>query len=162
MKSTIVSMLIVLIVLAVLPMVFFGDNDFLEQLGFGGAGDPESLATLKARAPKNLTNVVTDKEVRVYKWVDENGVTQFSQTPPRLGGAAEAITLQPDTNVMQAYKPPAPREQTVQRPKVFKTNPYTPGGMKDMIGQTQAVSDALTQQQAGQKALLDRIMRQQQ
>ncbi len=159
MKSTIISMLIVLIILAVLPVLFLGDNDFLETLGFGRSDDVrDSIASLKAMAPKNLTHVTTDQRVKVYKWVDDNGITQFSQTPPRLGGEAEAILLQPDTNLMQAYKAPAAKEEPLQQPKIFKTNPYTPGGMKDVVDQSRQVAEQMSQQQAGQKSVLDQIM----
>ncbi len=158
MKSTIISMLIVLVILAVLPILFFGDNDFLETLGLGGGGGKESIASLKAKAPKNLTNVTTDKQVKVYKWVDENGVTQFSQTPPRLGGEAESLTLKPDTNIMQAYKAPKREPKQVSGPKIFKTNPYTPGGMKDMLNETAKVTEQMNQRQQEQNALLDQIM----
>ncbi len=159
MKSTIISMLIVLIILTVLPMLFFGDNDFLQKLGFEGLGDgKESIASLKAKAPKNLTNVTTDKQVKVYKWVDENGVTQFSQTPPRLGGEAESLTLKPNTNIMQAYKAPKREPKQASGPRIFKTNPYTPGGMKDMLNETARVTEQMNQRQQEQNALLEQIM----
>ncbi len=157
MKSTIISMLIVLVILAVLPILFFGDNDFLDTLGLGG-GSKESIASLKAKAPKNLTNVTTDKKVKVYKWVDENGVTQFSQTPPRLGGKAESLTLKPNTNIMQAYKAPKQEPKQPTGPRIFKTNPYTPGGMKDMLNETTRVTEQMNQRQQEQNALLEQIM----
>lgn len=158
MKSTIVSMLIVLVVLAVVPMIFMGDNDLMS--GFFGSGDgKESIASLKAKAPKNLSNVTTDKKVKVYKWVDENGVMQFSQTPPDLGGEHESMTLKPDTNLMKAFKAPEQEEQQAMAPKVFKTrSPYTPGGMKDMLNQTSDITDKLNQQQADQQKMLQEIM----
>lgn len=159
MKSTIISMLIVLVILAVLPILFFGDNDFLATLGLGGgSGGKESIASLKAKAPKNLTNVTTDKQVKVYKWVDENGVTQFSQTPPRLGGEAESLTLKPDTNIMQAYRAPKQEPKQASGPKIFKTNPYTPGGMKDMMNETARVTQQMNQRQQEQNTLLEQIM----
>ena len=157
MKSTIISMLIVLVVLAVVPMVFMGDGDLMSGF-FGGGDGKESIASLKAKAPKNVSNAVTDREVKLYKWVDENGVTQFSQTPPPMGGEHESMTLQPDTNLMKAFKPPETEEQQASVPKVFKTrSPYTPGGMKDVLDQTSAIKEQLNQQQADQQNLLDEI-----
>ena len=161
MKSTIISMLIVLIILTALPVLFLGDNDLLEKMGLvnnGAGSEPDSIASLKARAPKNLTHVTTDKKVKVYKWVDENGVTQFSQTPPQLGGAAESLTLKPDTNIMQAYKPPAAAPQAATGPKIFKTSPYTPEGMKNVVEETVRAKDQINQRQQEQNALLDQIM----
>ena len=161
MKSTIISMLIVLIILTALPVLFLGDNDLLEKMGLvnnGAGSEPDSIASLKARAPKNLTHVTTDKKVKVYKWVDENGVTQFSQTPPRLGGKAESLTLKPNTNIMQAYKAPKQEPKQPTGPRIFKTNPYTPGGMKDMLNETTRVTEQMNQRQQEQNALLEQIM----
>jgi hypothetical protein len=159
MKSTIISMLIVLVILAIVPMIFMGDNDLMSDFFGGSSGGKESIASLKAKAPKNLTSVTTDSKMKVYKWVDENGVTQFSQTPPRLGGESESIMLQPDTNIMQAYKAPVKQAEKKQGSKIFKLgSPYTPGGMKDLVDQTAAVTDQMNARQAEQQKLMQQVL----
>lgn len=158
MKATIISMLVVLVMLTAVPAYFMNDGDMMSDFFGGGSVGKESIASLKAKAPKNVTNAVTDKKVQVYKWVDENGVMQFSQTPPRLGGEHESMTLQPDTNLMKAYKAPEKEPEPKQTAKVFKTNPYTPSGMKDMLDKTSAIKDQLNSQQADQQKMLDDIM----
>ncbi|MDT8451708.1 MAG: DUF4124 domain-containing protein [Gammaproteobacteria bacterium] len=92
MKSTIISMFIVLIVMIALPMFLFDNGDLAQKFGFGnGAGSAEMVEDLRAKAPKNIQQVVTDQPVEVYKWVDEHGVTQFSNRPPEKSRESEKI-----------------------------------------------------------------------
>jgi hypothetical protein len=91
MKSTIISMIIVLMVMVALPIIFLGDGNYAQKLGFGGSGGGGK----PARLPSNVQTVVTDKKVEVYSWTDANGIKQFSNTPPPEGGASEKIVLSP-------------------------------------------------------------------
>jgi hypothetical protein len=148
-------MIIVLCVMAAIPLIFFSDNDLLAKFGLGGKGG-DSLQELRAKAPKNITNVKTDKDVTVYKWRDANGVMQFSHAPPPDGGQAEAVNLRSDTNIVKAIKvPEAEEEASRSRPRVMSTgNPYTPGGMKDLVEQTSAMTEKLNQQAAEREKMM--------
>ena len=100
MKFKILSILVILGMLAVMPMIYMGKVDPVALLdgnlgGLFGSSSSE-FAKLKAEAPKNLTNAVTDEKVQVYKWRDENGVMQFSNTPPPDGGHAQQVELNPN------------------------------------------------------------------
>lgn len=155
MKSTIISMLIVLCVMAVVPMFLFGDNDLLASLGFG---PKDELSALRAKAPKNFSTVTTDKKVTVYKWRDEHGVMQFSNTPPSQGGQADKVELLPDTNVVKAIKVPEDEPRKKTGPIVMSTrSPYTPGGMKDMLDTTSQLKDTLTQKQIEQQKMMEQM-----
>jgi len=156
MKSTIVSMIIVLCVLAVIPMLLIGDNNILSRFGlnaFTAADDEPKL-------PKNITNVTTDKKVQVYKWRDENGVMQFTNTPPPEAREAELVELRPDTNIVKAIE--VPEEEPARErsgPSVTTLgNPYTPGGMKDLLETTSSLSEDLNQKHMEQQKLMDQIM----
>ena len=83
MKSTIISMIIVLIVMVALPMIFLGDGNIASKLGFDGFGKKGSAAV---KLPTNIKAAVTNERVEVYTWVDEHGIKQFSNTPPSDGG----------------------------------------------------------------------------
>jgi hypothetical protein len=158
MKSTIISMIIVLVLLIVVPLVFLGDNDFAEQLGFKMSSE---RAELNAKTPKNITNVVTDKEVEVYKWVDDYEVTQFSHSPPMMGGEWELIVLKPDTNVIDAIKIPEEEEKKPERPQVFSVgSPYTPDGLKDLIEQSEGIQDLVDSRQEQQQKALEEMFKQ--
>ena len=152
MKSTIISMLIILVVMIAVPMVMFGEGDLAKKLGFGGSNLIEDL---RAKAPKNIKPAVTDKRVEVYKWIDEHGVTQFSNTPPPEGGQSEKLVLSPDTNVMDAVKIPEKESQTASGPQVFQIgNPYSPGGMKDVVDSAKGMQDMVDQRKADQDKMI--------
>lgn len=152
MKSTIVSMIIVLCVLAIIPMFLIGDNSVLESFGLGGSGNTP-------KTPKGLTNVTTDVKVQVYKWRDEHGVMQFTNTPPPQTQQAEMVELTPNTNIVKAFE--IPQQELVEKrsgPRVVTTgNPYTPGGMKQMLDTTSELSDQMNQKQLDQQKLIDSI-----
>lgn len=155
MKSTLISMIIVLCVLAVVPMLLFGDKDLLAKFGLG---PKDELSELRAKAPKNFTSVTTDKKVTVYKWRDEHGVMQFSNTPPPEGGTADKVELLPDTNVVKAIKVPEEEPEKKTGPVVMSTrSPYTPGGMKDLIDNTSQLKDTLNQQQLEQQQMMEQM-----
>jgi hypothetical protein len=162
MKSTIISMLIVLGLMVAVPMFIFNDGDMMSEI-FGGGGDgKESIAALKAKAPKNVANVSVKKEVKMYKWVDEFGVTQFSQTPPRDGGASQEMTLKPQLNTMQKpYMPPkeAATEQAAPAAGFTPGNPYNPAKMKEMMQQSRALQKQINSQTADRKAMMDQMMK---
>ena len=121
MKSTIISMLIVLCILVAAPLVMFGDSGLLARYGIDIFGEPD----LRAKAPKNITNVTTDKRVEVYKWRDQYGVMQFTNTPPP-NQSAELVELVPNTNIVKAVEVPVEEPEAERsRPKVMSTGSPT-------------------------------------
>lgn len=152
-------MIIVLAVMIALPMIFLGDNNYAERLGFSGFGSGGS--SKPAKLPRNVKAAVTDKRVEVYTWVDSNGIKQFSNTPPPEGGESEKIVLKPDTNVIQAMKVPAEEEEVAASPKVYSLgNPYTPGGMKEVIDNSKDIKETMGQRQAEQEKMLEEMFNQ--
>jgi preprotein translocase subunit SecF len=159
MKSTIISMLVVLCVLVTVPLFLFGDDGMLARFGIDFSGGSD----MRAKAPKNLTNVTTDQKVQVYKWRDEYGVMQFTNTPPPEGQQAEMVELTPNTNIVKAVEIP---EQEVEPersgPNVMTTgSPYTPGGMKEMLDATTGLKDGMNEKQLEQQQLIEQILGQQ-
>jgi len=156
MKATLISMVIVLCVLATVPLFMFGDRGMLARFGIDLAGDSD----MRAKTPKNLSNVTTDQKVQVYRWRDEHGVMQFTNTPPPAGLQAEIIELTPNTNIVKAVEVPVEDdEQQSSGPKVMTTgNPYTPGGMKDMLEATADLKDGMNEKQLEQQQLIEQIM----
>lgn len=157
MKSTIISMLIVLCILAAAPLLLFGDSGILARYGIDLFGEPD----LRAKAPKNITNVTTDKKVQVYRWRDQNGVMQFTNSPPPQSHQAELVELVPNTNIVKAVEvPEEQQEQKRSRPKVMTTgSPYTPAGMKDLLDTTSSLADGISEKQTQQQELMDQIIR---
>jgi hypothetical protein len=156
MKSTIISMIIVLCVLATIPMLLLNDGSPLAGFGlnvFSGSDE-------HAKAPKNLTSVTTDEKVQVYKWRDQYGVMQFTNTPPPQTQQAELVELTPNTNIIKAVEVPEEEpEQKRSGPNVMMTgNPYTPGGMKDLLDNTSSLATDMNQKQMEQQQLMEQIM----
>jgi hypothetical protein len=149
-------MLIVLCVLATVPLFLFGDSGMLARFGI----DLSSGSDPGTKAPKNLTNVTTDRKVQVYKWRDEYGVMQFTNTPPPQGQQAEMVELTPNTNIVKAVEIPQQEvEEERGGPGVMTTgSPYTPGGMKDMLDATTDLKDGMNEKQLEQQQLIEQIL----
>ena len=156
MKSTIISMVTVLCVLAIIPILLLGDNSVMAKFGLGVFSGPDE----HAKAPKNITSVTTDEKVQVYKWRDQYGVMQFTNTPPPQTQQAELVVLTPDTNIVKAVEVPEEEpEQKRSRPAVMMTgNPYTPGGMKDLLDTTSSLATDMNQKQMEQEQLMNQLM----
>lgn len=73
------------------------------------------MATLKDAMPDvslpsmpSLGENGEGKPIEVYKWVDADGVINYSQKKPEDSVAAETMMIDPETNVVQADKLPEP------------------------------------------------------
>lgn len=138
-------MLIILGILSVTPMIYMGKFNPLEFIGAGFSGGASEFQKLKAKAPKNMTSVVTDEKVQVYKWRDKNGVMQFSNTPPRGTNGAQQVELKPNSNVVQAVKVPVKEEKPVASADVEQPSPYSVKGMKKVMDDARGVEQMLQQ-----------------
>ena len=155
MKLKILSMLITLGVLSAIPMIYSGKFDPMSYITGTGSGTSE-FAKLKAKAPKNLSNVVTDKKVELYKWRDKNGVMQFSNTPPPTVANAEHVVLNPDKNLIQAVKIPL-KEKTKQAANTEMPNPYSIKGMKKVMNDARGVEEVLQKRHEKQQKMMNNL-----
>ena len=160
MKFKILSMLVILGMLTVMPMIYMGKVDPVALLdgdigGVFGSGDTE-FAKLKAKAPKSLTNAVTDEKVQVYKWRDENGVMQFSNTPPPDGGQAQQVELNPNHNLIKAVKVSV-EEEPQQAQQAPAPSPYSVKGMKKVMDDAKGIESMLQQRHEDQQNMLNNI-----
>lgn len=153
MKFKILSMLVILGFLSVMPMIYMGKFDPLSFIGSGFSAGGSEFDKLKAKAPKNLSSVVSDEKVQVYKWRDENGVMQFSNTPPPTGGVAEQVVLDPNSNLMQAVKV-TEQEEPKPEAEVETPNPYSVKGMKKVMDDARGVEELLQQRHEGQQEMM--------
>ena len=155
-KKLLIKVGLIVGILMAAPYYYFGGGDipdFLQNFGWGG-GQAE-----KPKLPENITNVVTDKAVTVYKWVDENGVQHFGSIPP-AGVVAEVKHLKPDQNVIQAIKiPEVEEEETASGPKVTNIvkNPYSKEGVEELIDSAKGVQEMLDQRLEDQKKMMGDI-----
>jgi len=141
---------------SVMPMIYMGKFDPLSFLESGFSMGGSEFTKLKAKAPKNLSNAVTDEKVQVYKWRDEHGVMQFSNTPPPTGDAVEQVVLDPNHNLMQAVKVPEEVE-VKQQVEAESPNPYSVKGMKKVVDDAKGVEQLLQQRHESQQQMLKDI-----
>jgi hypothetical protein len=154
MKFKILSMLVTLGMMSVIPMIYMGKFDPQSFFDSGMSSALPDFEKLKARAPKNLSNAVTDEKVQVYKWRDEKGVMQFSNTPPADGSAAEQVVLKPNSNVVQAVK--LPEKETATAAVNSETpNPYSIKGMKKVMDDARGVEQLLQNRHEQQQKMLN-------
>jgi hypothetical protein len=156
MKLKIISMLIILGIMSVTPMIYTGKFNPLAMIDSGFSNGASEISKLKAKAPKNLTSAVTDEKVQVYKWRDEHGVMQFSNTTPPTVSNAEQVTLNPNSNLLQAVSVPekqAPEESA----EVAAPNPYSVKGMKKVMDDARGVEGLLQQRHEDQQKMLNNI-----
>lgn len=154
MKKLLFKAILLVAVLLALPYYLLGGGN---MPGFLKNIMPEKTAT-EAKLPKNISNVVTDKEVTYYKWVDDQGHTHFSNTPP-TGQQAEKKTLRPDTNIVKAVKVPEKEEESggglfnlgnsdkkkgdddVDPTKL--ENPYSPEGISNLMKKAEKAKEMM-------------------
>ncbi|MFT5082355.1 MAG: hypothetical protein ACI9Y1_000380 [Lentisphaeria bacterium] len=98
----------------------------------------------------------------VYKWVDENGVTQYSnEQPPQLGEvnteqSLKVLILDPNENIIQAVKIPAKEEVKKKvAPDLPTGNVYNPANVKKLMDDAKNVKKLLDDRAKAQEKLLN-------
>ncbi len=92
----------------------------------------------------DIKNAVTGGKQTVYKWVDANGVTQYtSEAPPAQ--SATTMELDPNTNIVQGIKMPGDEESEKESPKseIPQGNIYNPESIKKLMDDTKNVQKLL-------------------
>ena len=155
MKFKILTMLIILGILSVTPMIYMGKFDpltLISNFSFSG------LDSIETKSLNKLKKVVTDEKVQVYRWRDENGVMQFSNTPPATEPHAEQIVLDTNSNVMQAVKVPVKEvKEEKPEPAVKAPSPYSAKGMKKVMDDARGVEEMLQKRHEEQQKMLNNI-----
>jgi len=154
MKFKIFTMLVILGILSVMPMIYMGKIDPMAFFDSSVSNTLSEFKNIKAKVPENLSNVVTDKKVQVYKWRDSNGVMQFSNTPPPTGGDAEKIELNPNKNIVSAVKVPE-KEETEEVAKTESPSPYSVKGMKKVMNDAKGVEALLEKRHEEQQKMMN-------
>ena len=100
--------------------------------------------SLSSLSPSNLNPL--GQKATVYKWVDENGVTQFStEPPPEANQQAEVLELDArDVNTMQAVEIPAKDTGSGGGPINLPTNPLEiPNSVKQLVEDAKNVQNLM-------------------
>lgn len=101
----------------------------------------------------------------VYKWVDENGVTQYSSEPPP-DQASTSLELDPNTNVIQAIEMPEDESSSSASSKQNNETPqlalpegpvYSPDNIKKLIDDAKNVQKTLDERYQKQEEMLKEL-----
>lgn len=157
MKFKIFSMLVILAALSIMPMIYMGKFDPVATIDSMLSNGTSEFEKFKVKAPKNLTSIVSDKKVQVYKWRDKRGVMQFSNTPPADGGQAEQVELDPNKNIVDAVKMPVQENTGKEMAKTESPNPYSPKGMKKVMDDAKGIEQLLKQRDEDQQNMLNNL-----
>ena len=137
-----IKLMIFVVILACAGLIFVKGRDgkplmTVEKLLEGLPSSPSDLLSREAETP--ATPAVT----RVYKWKDENGVWQFSNSPLDEEGA-EVIELDGQINIVPAFNPPEgvdKKTAPVAIPGVMTVSPQEAGNMLDTVDNLQETVD---------------------
>ncbi len=158
MKLKILFMLITLGILSVTPMIYMGKFDPMAFFDEGLSKGASEFNKLKAKAPKSLSNVMSDKKVPIYKWRDEHGVMQFSNAPPPTVSNAERVILNPDKNLVPAVKIPVKKEEKAKQAATAEMpNPYSVKGMKKVMDDARGVEKMLQKRHEDQQKMINNL-----
>ncbi|VAW56702.1 hypothetical protein MNBD_GAMMA07-887 [hydrothermal vent metagenome] len=144
-----------------LGVMFFGYKYLLT--GNMGSLSIPGLSGVTESAQKGVTglgNAVLDKDVTVYQWVDDKGVTHFGGTPPTGQGEYTTKSIQANTNVLNALKKQEQAEEKKTKgSRVSRLgNLYSPEGIKNLMDDTKQTSEKMSEQMAQQDKMLKDLM----
>ena len=132
-----------------MTFLFVGISNYILYMQTGKL--PFDIGNLKAPSlaslnPANLNPLRSDKAT-VYKWVDENGVTQFStEPPPNQDQNTEVLELDAkDMNTMQAVEiPDRDSNSSATALNNLPTNPLqVPGAVKQLVDDAKNVQNLM-------------------
>lgn len=96
-------------------------------------------------------------EDTVYKWVDENGLTQYSSEPPPQQISAEVLELDQNTNVIKGLEIEQAEES--KNPDTSLAVPegtiYSPDNIKKIMDDAKNVQNLLDERYKNQQDALD-------
>ena len=166
MKKLIIKMAMMLFIgLGILNYLFYlktGKNP-LANIDFSlPSMDSMSVDKIKSALPDVKIPSLGDKEgspTTVYKWTDGQGVTHYTQEEPTTQ-PAKALTVDPNTNIIQADIPTQPEPKAAQvkaesdyapAPKPVLTLP-TPSNTKQLIEDAKNVQTLMNERAANIEA----------
>ncbi len=139
----------------VMLVVFMGVSQYFVYI-MTGKSPLDSFKTpslsLDSFNSPSLDSVTSVGKQTVYKWVDANGVTQYSAEPP-ADQVADTLEVDPNTNLVQGLRMEDEEEESAEKkaPEVnIPQNIYSPGAVKKLIDDAKNVSTVLNERYNGE------------
>lgn len=87
----------------------------------------------------------------LYKWVDSNGVTQYTQKPPAEHIKFDIISVNPKANILPEVQTPADENSTDSKREQFTGLSKTPNNIEQLIEDAKNVQEVLGNRAAQQE-----------
>lgn len=126
--------------------------------GFSWSKWRDKVPSLNTASIESLSPVSGTQTV--YKWVDANGVTQYSTEAPPETTVAQTLELDPNTNIVQSVKlPEEAAEESKSTPQVaLPEGPiYSPDNVKQLMDNAKNVQKLLNERHNNQQKALDSL-----
>jgi hypothetical protein len=155
MKTAIVkSLMVVVVVIAMVHYALYLKTGRLPW-DTGVLNKPLSAGLPQVSLDKMLP---TSSKTKVYKWVDEQGVTNFSQEPPPAAIASEVLEVDANVNLIQSTPVMSELKATAARPRSILIGDSSNGTAEmSPIEKAQAATAALEARNHEQKKILDSL-----
>ncbi|RDH82515.1 MAG: hypothetical protein DIZ80_09520 [endosymbiont of Galathealinum brachiosum] len=142
-----------------LGVMFFGYQYILGGGGVLKIPDISSITDSASKGVSDMGNAVVEKDVTVYQWKDEKGITHFGANPPIGQGTYEKKEIHANTNLLNAYKSPEEKEKTEQKSQVTRIgNIYSPDGAKKLMDDVKNTTSKANEQTEAQQKMLNDIL----
>jgi len=142
-----------------LGVMFIGYKYILTG-GAGGFQIPgmDGLSNKADKGISTIENAVVEKDVTVYQWVDDKGVTHYGGTPPAGQGEYAKKEIRANTNVISALKVSEEPEEVEMKSRVSRVGSvYSPEGVKKLMDDAGDISKTLDERAAKQEELLNNL-----
>jgi hypothetical protein len=158
MKTIVIkSIMVVIIVIAMVHYALYLKTGRLPWAD--GRGPSISLPGMPDLNMQRVQELVPSSKTRVYKWVDENGVLNYSQEPPPANVEGQVVEVDANVNIIQSTPVPAPESDQAQgRPRsIFIGEGGTGAEEKTPVEKAQEVKELLEARDREQKKILDSL-----
>lgn len=158
MKTVIIKSIMLIVV--VIGLVHYALYLKTGRLPWGSSGGPNlSLpASLSKASLPTMDKVMPASTTKIYKWVDENGVLNYSQEPPPASANGELVEVNANVNIIQSTPVPTAEPTAAGRPKsALIGNSSLGDSEKTPVEKAQEAKDLLEAREREMKKILDNL-----
>lgn len=141
----------------VMVIVFMGVSQYFVYIMTGKSPlDNFNIPNLSLNKD-SISNFASGGKQTVYKWVDENGVTQYSAEAPAADQQVKTLELDPNMNIVQAVQMPEDeKEEEPSKPEFsMPTGPiYSPESIKKLVDDAKNIENLLQERMDRQDKIL--------
>lgn len=141
---------------AIMLLIFIGITQYLMYLRTGKTPFKDWE---KPQLP-DIKSAVPALDQKVYKWVDENGITQYSEEPPPNSATqSQTLHVNPNTNIVQGLgsRPQKSLEKPSSQVALPEGPIYSPDTIEEIMQKTHDVKKMLEERVEQQNKALENL-----